>query len=50
MIPAIAEIGSVPGLEVLHIDPDELVWAAEIAERTGRRPQNRDAFEQLITS
>lgn len=42
---AIADVETVPGLEVLHIDPDELVWAAEIAERTGRTRQNID---QLI--
>lgn len=42
---AIADVETVPGLEVLHIDPDELVWAAEIAERTGRTRQNVD---QLI--
>lgn len=42
---AIADVETVPGLEVLHVDPDELVWAAEIAERTGRTRQNVD---QLI--
>lgn len=39
---AIADVESVAGLEVLHIEPDELVWAAEIAERTGRTRQNVD--------
>ncbi|MDX6299926.1 MAG: hypothetical protein QOF53_1140, partial [Nocardioidaceae bacterium] len=32
-------------LEVLHVDPDELVWASEIAERTGR---TRQSVDQLI--
>lgn len=42
---AIADVETVPGLEVLHIDPDELVWAAEIAERTER---SRQSVDQLI--
>lgn len=42
---AIRSVESVNGFEVLHIDPDEFVWAAEIAERTGRSRQNVD---QLI--
>lgn len=42
---AIRSVESVDGFEVLHIDPDEFVWAAEIAERTGRSRQNVD---QLI--
>lgn len=25
------------GLQVLRVDPDELVWASEIASRTGAR-------------
>src|SRR5436309_2438156 len=29
---AITAVESVPGVEVLHVDPDELVWASEIAE------------------
>jgi hypothetical protein len=28
--------------EVLHIDPDDLVWASEIAQRTGRSRQSID--------
>lgn len=42
---AIRSVEGVDGFEVLHIDPDELVWAAEIAERAGRTRQNVD---QLI--
>lgn len=36
VISAIQSIEAVGELEVLHVDPDELVWASEIAERTGR--------------
>src|ERR1019366_9511968 len=39
---AIEEVESVPGGEVLHVDPDDLVWASEIAERTGRSRQSID--------
>jgi predicted DNA-binding transcriptional regulator AlpA len=42
---AITAVESVPGVEVLHVDPDELVWAAEIAERTGR---TRASVDHLI--
>jgi len=42
---AIEAVESIDEFEVLHIDPDELVWAAEIAERTERSRQNVD---QLI--
>jgi predicted DNA-binding transcriptional regulator AlpA len=42
LVSAIGEVESVEGLEVLHIDPDELVWASEIAERTGRSRQSVD--------
>jgi predicted DNA-binding transcriptional regulator AlpA len=42
LVSAIGEVESVKGLEVLHIDPDELVWASEIAERTGRSRQSVD--------
>ena len=45
VISAITAIETVPGLEVLHVDPDELVWASEIAERTGR---SRQSVDQLI--
>jgi predicted DNA-binding transcriptional regulator AlpA len=39
---AIRCVESVDGLEVLHIEPDELVWASEIAQRTGRTRQSVD--------
>ncbi len=42
VLSAIADVESVDGLEVLHVDPDELVWASEIAERTGRTRQSVD--------
>lgn len=42
VVSAIASVESIEGLEVLHIDPDELVWASEIAERTGRTRQSVD--------
>ncbi|MGQ0616241.1 MAG: helix-turn-helix transcriptional regulator [Acidimicrobiia bacterium] len=45
IVSAIAAVESVEGLEVLHVDPDELVWASEIAERTGR---TRQSVDQLI--
>ena len=45
VISAIQAVESVEGLEVLHVDPDELVWASEIAERTGR---SRPSIDQLI--
>ncbi|MGH8990853.1 MAG: helix-turn-helix transcriptional regulator [Acidimicrobiia bacterium] len=45
IISAIQAIETVDGLEVLHVDPDELVWASEIAERTGR---TRQSVDQLI--
>lgn len=45
VISAISDVESVDGLEVLHVDPDELVWASEIAERVGR---TRQSVDQLI--
>jgi predicted DNA-binding transcriptional regulator AlpA len=42
VVSAIAAVESVDGLEVLHVDPDELVWASEIAQRTGRSRQSID--------
>ncbi|HEX3427147.1 MAG TPA: hypothetical protein VHT30_13510 [Acidimicrobiales bacterium] len=42
---AIAAIDSVDGLRVRRLEPDELVWAAEIAERTGR---TRASIDLLI--
>jgi len=45
IVSAIAAVESVDGLEVLHVDPDELVWASEIAERTSR---SRQSVDQLI--
>lgn len=45
LVSAIAAVESVDGLEVLHVDPDELVWASEIAERSGR---SRQSIDQLV--
>jgi hypothetical protein len=42
---AIRDIETVAGFYVLHVDPDELVWAAEIADRTNR---TRQSINQLI--
>ena len=42
VVSAITEVESVEGLEALHIDPDDLVWASEIAARTGRTRQSVD--------
>ena len=43
--PDLRRLESVPGGEVLHVDPDELVWASEIAERTG---SSRQSIDMLI--
>jgi hypothetical protein len=45
ILSAIQAVESVEGFEVLHVDPDELVWASEIAERTGR---TRQSVDQLV--
>ena len=45
IISAIGAVETVDDLEVLHVDPDELVWASEIAERTGR---TRQSVDQLV--
>jgi predicted DNA-binding transcriptional regulator AlpA len=42
ILSAIDAVESVEGFEVIHVDPDELVWASEIAERTGRVRQSVD--------
>jgi predicted DNA-binding transcriptional regulator AlpA len=42
IVSAIAQVESVPGIEVLNVEPDELVWASEIAERMGRSRQSID--------
>lgn len=45
VVSAIGAVESVDGIEVVHVDPDELVWASEIAARTGR---SRQSIEQLV--
>jgi predicted DNA-binding transcriptional regulator AlpA len=42
VLSAISAVESVAGAEVLHVDPDELVWASEIAHRLGRSRQSID--------
>lgn len=46
VISAIHEITSVPGLRVMRLEPDDLVTAAEIAERLGR---TRESVRLLIS-
>jgi predicted DNA-binding transcriptional regulator AlpA len=46
ILSAIAAVETVEDFEVLHIDLDELVWASEIAERTGRTRQSVDMLIQ----
>jgi predicted DNA-binding transcriptional regulator AlpA len=41
----ITELESVPGLTVVRVEPDQLVWASEIAERVGR---TRQSVDQLV--
>ena len=45
VLSAIEAVESVEGLEVVRVDPDELVWASEIAARTGR---SRQSIDQLV--
>ena len=45
VVSAIADVEADRAIRVLRIQPDEFVWASEIAERTGRSRQNID---QLI--
>ena len=45
VVSAIEAVESVDGLEVLRVEPDELVWASEIAARTGR---SRQSVDQLV--
>jgi predicted DNA-binding transcriptional regulator AlpA len=42
---AITAVDSVEGLRVRRVEPDELVWASQIAERTGR---TRASIDLLI--
>ena len=42
VLTAIADVESVAGLAALHVAPDDLVWASEIAERLGRTRQSVD--------
>lgn len=45
VLSAIEAVESVGGFEVVQVDPDELVWASEIAARTGR---SRQSVDQLV--
>jgi len=42
---AINEVEKVSGLSVVRVEPDQLVWASEIADRIGR---TRQSVDQLI--
>lgn len=42
VLQAIEQIERVPGLSVERIEPDQLVWASEIADRVGRTRQSID--------
>lgn len=46
ILSAIRDVESVDGLRVLHVEPDDLVTAAEIAERLGR---TRESVRLLAT-
>lgn len=46
VLSAVAAVESVEGLEVLHVDPDELVYASEIAVRASR---TRGSIGHLIS-
>jgi predicted DNA-binding transcriptional regulator AlpA len=45
VLSAIEQIERVPGLSVVRVEPDQLVWASEIAERVGR---TRQSIDQLV--
>jgi predicted DNA-binding transcriptional regulator AlpA len=40
LLSAVRDVESVPGVRVVRVEPDELVWASEIAQRTGRSRQS----------
>jgi predicted DNA-binding transcriptional regulator AlpA len=42
ILQAIDQIEQVPGLTVVRVEPDQLVWASEIADRLGRTRQSID--------
>ncbi|MGH9103381.1 MAG: helix-turn-helix transcriptional regulator [Acidimicrobiales bacterium] len=45
ILQAIDQIEQVPGLTVVRVEPDQLVWASEIADRIGR---TRQSIDQLV--
>ena len=45
VIEAIDQVERVSGLTVVRVEPDQLVWASEIADRVGR---TRQSVDQLI--
>lgn len=45
VLQAIDQIEQVPGLTVVRVEPDQLVWASEIADRIGR---TRQSIDQLV--
>jgi hypothetical protein len=42
VLQAIDQTEEVPGLTVIRVEPDQLVWASEIADRIGRTRQSVD--------
>lgn len=46
VVSAIADVGSVEGIEVKRVEPDDIVTASEIAERLGR---SRESIRLLIS-
>lgn len=42
IVSAIKNVETVAGVTVVRVEPDQMVWASEIAERTGRSRQNID--------
>lgn len=45
VVKAIRDLEQVGGVTVVRVEPDQLVWAAEIAERVGR---SRQSVDQLV--
>ena len=45
VLEAIDQIEQVPVLSVFRVEPDQLVWASEIADRVGR---TRQSIDQLV--
>ena len=46
VLQVIDQIEQVPGLAVVRVDPDQLVWASRVADRVGRTRQSIDQSGQ----